>query len=129
MVQLQVLGGQRPAVQGAIRRFPCLIGRSLEAGFRVEGEGVWDRHLVLNFRVPDGFELTVQPPALAVLNGQPFQTALLRHGDLIELGSVKLRFWLAEPAQRNLRLREWLTWFGLAVLCAGQVAVIYWLVR
>jgi hypothetical protein len=129
MIQLQVVRGGAPASTHTIRRFPCLIGRAAEAQFRVEGEGVWDRHLELQLHVPEGFELTVQPPALASLNGQPFQSALLHNGDLIELGSVKLRFWLAEPTQRSLRAREWFTWISLGALCVGQITLIYWLVR
>jgi len=61
------------------------------------------------------------------VNGQRVQEAVLRNGDLIEAGSVKMRFGLSPAPQHSLRLREGLTWFALAVLCLGQVALIYWL--
>jgi len=42
---------------------------------------------------------------------------------------VKIRFWLSETRQKGLRLREFLTWAALTALCAGQVALIYALLR
>jgi hypothetical protein len=48
---------------------------------------------------------------------------------MIELGSARLRFWLAPSMQKTLRLREALTWFALSALFAAQIALIYWLLR
>ena len=50
-----------------------------------------------------------------------------RNGDLIELGAVKIQFWIAKAEQIRLRWREWLTWLALILLTAAQVALIYWL--
>jgi len=49
----------------------------------------------------------------------------LRNGDLIEVGPLKIQFWLSETRQRSLRTREFFTWFALAALCAGQIVLIY----
>jgi hypothetical protein len=65
--------------------------------------------------------------ASIVVNGQPVRQAVLRSGDLLETGSVKLRFGLGPTRQHSLRLREAMTWLALAALCLGQVALIYWL--
>ena len=55
-----------------------------------------------------------------MVNHQPVQTALLRNGDVITLGSVKLRFWLAAAQQRGLRLREGFVWALLAAVIFNQ---------
>jgi len=65
------------------------------------------------------------PRALTNINGQPVQQAFLRNGDLIEVGSLKIQFWLSATRQRGLRTREFLTWFALAALCVGQIVLIY----
>ncbi len=129
MVQLQILSGKQAGASWVARRFPVRIGRAPSSDLQSEEEGVWDQHLRLEFRPAEGFVLSTQPQALATLNHEPVQTAILRNGDLIEIGSLKLRFWLGETRQRGFRLRETLTWIGIAAVCLGQVALVYWLLQ
>jgi hypothetical protein len=63
------------------------------------------------------------------VNGQPVQQAVLRNGDAIDIGSLRLRFWLSETRQAGLRFREGITWAGIAAISLGQVALIYWLLH
>ena len=65
--------------------------------------------------------------ALVAINGQPVRRTVLRAGDIIEVGSVKVRFWLSEPRQTGLTWREGLTWVTIAALSLGQIGLIYWL--
>lgn len=111
------------------RHFPFHIGRSASADLCSEEAGVWDQHLELALDSENGFVLTAQPHAIAAINGQPFQQAVLRNGDCIEIGALKIRFWLDETRQSSLRLREWLTWAALVVITAGQLALIYRMIR
>ena len=67
--------------------------------------------------------------ALAAVNNQPVQTARLRNGDIITLGSVKLQFWLAAVRQRGLRMRELFVWTLVVAVTAAQVTLVYWLIR
>ena len=128
MVQFQVFSGKESGAKHLIRRLPCVIGRAAKVGWRLEEPGVWEKHVQLSAQPGEGIVLTVLDGALATLNGQPCERAILRNGDVIELGAAKLQFWLAQPRQRSFRFREFLTWFGLALLTAGQVALI-WLLR
>src|SRR5262245_54377769 len=128
VIQLTVLNGKKAGAEQVTRRFPFRIGRAPECDLCLDDDGVWDRHLELNLRSDAGIHLAAQPQALTAVNGQPVLETPLRNGDLIEMGSLRLRFWLAPTRQRGLRLRESLTWLFLALLSLGQVAVIYWLV-
>ena len=65
--------------------------------------------------------------AATLLNGERIQDAVLRNGDVIEAGSVKIRFGFSPTSQTTLRVREIATWLALAALCLAQVALIYWL--
>lgn len=125
MIQLQVLTGSKAGQEFQARRFPVCIGRSAQCEFSLEEPGVWDRHLILQLRFPEGFEATVVKEALATVNDEPFQTKRLRNGDVLGLGSLKIAFALSPTRSRSLRLREWLTWLAFAVLFAGQLALIY----
>ena len=127
MVQLIVLTGKRAGTQAVARRFPFAVGRAAQAGLVLEDDGVWDRHLEIDLRSPDGALLKASPEALTIVNGESVREAVLHNGDILELGSVKLRFGLSPTRQRSLRLREALTWIALAALCLAQVALIYWL--
>lgn len=112
-----------------VRHFPFRIGRAAAADFQCEEAGVWDLHVELAFEAPRGFILTVSPNALASVNGAPVREAVLRNGDIIELGALKLRFWLGPTRQGAMRIREWLTWAALLLLTGGQIALIYYLLR
>ena len=125
MVQLQILSGKHAGTTTLARRFPFVVGRNSTADLCLEQDGIWDRHLEFHLQIPDGFLLKANPRALTSVNGQPVQQAFLRNGDLIEVGPLKIQFWLSETRQRGLRTREFLTWFALAALCAGQIVLIY----
>ncbi len=127
MIQLNILSGNKAGGSWAARRFPVRIGRSASADLRLEDPGVWERHLQLDFKRREGFLLSVQPEALATVNGQPVSQTRLRNGDVIEIGALKLQFWLAQTSQTGLGFREWLTWLAIAAICLIQVALIYWL--
>ena len=129
IVQLKVLSGNKAGTLWLARRFPVHIGRSAAADLQLEEGGVWDQHLKLDFGAGEGFILSTQPDALASVNGQAVQRALLRNGDVIEIGSIKMQFWLGEVRQGGLGFREGLTWAGIAIVTLAQVGLIYWLLR
>jgi hypothetical protein len=129
MVQLKLLSGKRAGTTWMARRFPVRIGRSGATDLQLEEVGVWDQHLQLDFDPAEGIVLSVQQNALASVNGQPVQQAVLRNGDAIEIGSLRMQFWLGETRQAGLRLREGLTWAGIAAISLGQVGLIYWMLR
>lgn len=116
MVQLRVLNGSRAGTAQTAVQFPCTIGRSPNDTLQLKEAGVWDNHLQLDLQVPDGFRLSRLGEGRASVNGSEFDELLLRNGDVIELGAVKVQFWLGEVRQTDNRLREALVWLGLAVL-------------
>jgi hypothetical protein len=125
MVHLRLLSGNDPGSVLCIRRFPCLIGRGSAAQVRLEDAGVWDRHLELRLSPSEGIAAQVLPGALATINGEKLERSLLRNGDILQLGSARLQFWLSPTRQRSFRLREQLTWIAFAALCAAQLCLIY----
>jgi pSer/pThr/pTyr-binding forkhead associated (FHA) protein len=129
MVQFNILSGKKAGAQSAARHFPFRIGRASANDLQLDDNGIWDQHLTLEFDRQKGFTLAVAPDALATINGGPVQTAILRNGDVITLGSARLQFWLTAARQRDLRLREAFVWTLLAAVTAAQFALIYWLIR
>lgn len=128
MIQLKILSGKMAGTETVARRFPFKIGRSASADLRLEEDGVWDQHLELAFVASTGFVLTTHPDALAAINGHPFREAVLRNGDELAIGALRIRFWLGQTTQASLRLREWLTWAAFALITAGQLVLIYYLI-
>lgn len=107
-----------------VRRFPFSIGRGPGCGLVLDDAGVWEQHLDLqNHRTE--LALTAAADAMVSVNGEPVRTSVLRNGDVIELGGVKLCFGFSPMRQRGLRFRETLTWLALAAICLGQVALVY----
>ena len=64
-----------------------------------------------------------------ICNSKPIHNIILRNGDIIIIGSVKLQFWLAAARQRGLRLREGFVWALLIFVTISQFALLYWLIR
>ena len=129
MIQLKVLSGKKAGIIWVARRFPVRIGRSAAADLQLEADGVWDEHLQLDFNPAEGIALSAQPNALASVNGQSVSQTVLRNGYVIEIGSLRMQFWLSETRQAGLRFREGLTWAGIAAISLGQVGLIYWLLH
>ena len=127
MVQLQILSGKQAGTRWVARRFPVQLGREAACDLRLEEPGVWDQHCKLGLDPAQGFIIAAQPDALLTVNQQPVQSAQLRNGDSITLGSVRLLFWLAEPRQHSLLLREAAVWMLILLLCLAQVGLVYWL--
>jgi len=125
MLRLNVLSGGRAGAVWDCGVFPVVIGRNRDANVCLEDEGVWDRHLEITLKNPDGFVMAVNPSALATVNDQPTRQCPLRNGDVIQIGPARIQFWLSGTRQINLRPREFVTWIGLAALCAAQIVLIY----
>ena len=127
MVHLKILSGKLAGASWVARHFPVRIGRGPTVEFQADEDGVWDEHMTIGFSSADGFTLQACSEAVVCLNGQLVSDAVLRNGDLMELGALKLQFWLGEPRQRGLTARETLIWAGIAAVSLAQIALIYWL--
>jgi pSer/pThr/pTyr-binding forkhead associated (FHA) protein len=127
MVQFKILSGNKAGSSWDARHFPVRIGRSAKANLRLEEAGVWDDHFTIRLDPAEGFVAEAHANALASINGQPVQRAVLRNGDTIEIGSVKIQFWLAEARQRGQGMREALVWMVISAVCFAQIALVYWL--
>ena len=128
MLLLKVISGKQAGTETVARRFPFLIGRSPKAALRLDDDGVWDDHLHLEVRLDEGAVMFASRDAFTAVNGYPVTEAVLRNGDIIELGAARIQFGLSPTRQSSLKLRESLTWFLLGSLGFGQVALIYWLI-
>jgi pSer/pThr/pTyr-binding forkhead associated (FHA) protein len=129
VVQLKILSGKKAGAMHVVRRFPVRIGRAESSELRLEEEGVWERHLVLSLDSDTGFSLKTEPNALARVNGQPVAEAVLRNGDTIELGLVRMQFWLSPARQSGLLLKEILSWAVIGAVFLSQIAILFWLLN
>lgn len=129
MVQFEILSGKKAGSSWDARRFPVRVGRAANSDLQLEEAGVWDDHLKISLSPAEGFTVETQANAMAGINGQPVQHATLRNGDIIEIGSVKLQFWLSAPRQRGQRIREGFVWVLITLVCLAQIGLVYWLLQ
>ena len=127
MVQLRFLNGKRAGSIQVLRSYPCTIGRIPSSDVPIEEAGVWDRHCEIDLDLSSGFILKTESKAITSVNGEPVQQALLKNGDRIDIGALKIQFWLNPSLPKSFRIREVLTWVALVFLSLGQVALFYWL--
>jgi pSer/pThr/pTyr-binding forkhead associated (FHA) protein len=129
MIQFRILSGKMAGENVFARRFPFRIGRASENDLVVDDVGVWDSHLSLEFKKPDGFILKTAAEAFAAVNDEPQKEVRLRNGDIISFGSAKIQFWLAPPRQGGLHIREYIAWLLIAAVTAVQFFLIYRLLQ
>ncbi len=130
MVQLNFLSGKKAGSQTVVRHFPFHIGRGAHNELQLDDPGIWDSHLTLELHLKNRrFAVVIAPNALAALNDQPVESAPLRNGDIISVGSVKMQFWLTAVKQRGLRLRELFVWVLLILVVVSQFVLIYWCIE
>lgn len=129
MVQLNILSGKKAGSHVIARRFPFSIGRLAGSALQLDDEGVWDKHLTLEFKRHDGYYLAKATNAMGTVNEQVFDTVRLHNGDTFTCGSAKLQFWLAAARQRGLRFRETAVWAVILAISALQLVLVYWLTR
>jgi len=127
MVHLEILEKETAVDRRDVESFPFSIGRGAQAHLRLKSPGIWDHHAEIHLQSSHAFHLHAVGDAIVTLNDEPVDKVPLRNGDLIGLGSVKIRFGLRAAPSRPFLWRERLTWIGIGLLCLGQVALIYWL--
>jgi len=126
VIQLEILNGSKAGTQWVARQFPFRVGRERTAALSLADDGVWDSHFEVTVGSREGCCISARPECLTLINGHVFESPhRLRNGDVIEAGSVKLRFVLSPTRQGTLALREILLWVGIALLCAAQLTLIY----
>ncbi len=129
MIQLAILSGKTAGTLTVVRHFPFRVGRASANDLQLEDDGVWDHHFTIGFDRQSGLSLVAAAQAITTVNDEQVQSVILRNGDVITAGSVKLQFWLAAARQGSLRLRENFFWLLLALVTLGQFILLYWLIR
>jgi predicted component of type VI protein secretion system len=122
---LTILDEAAPARAVLATRFPVTLGRAAACQCRIERPGVWDQHATIEFVRDDGFRIRSASHALLVLNGGSITEGRLRDGDILELGTARIRFGLTETRQHTFSLREWCTWIAIAALCLTQLLLVH----
>lgn len=116
MVSLTVACTGSPPQLVFATAFPFRIGRAASCGLVVSAPGVWDQHAVIDL---DGderkFRVASVGEAVLMVNGVATSAAVLRNGDLLDLGACRLTFALAPAGQKSLAPRECFAWGLLAL--------------
>ncbi len=129
MFQLRILSGRQAGTTWVARRFPVRAGRAAGSDLHLDEAGVWDQHLLLEFKPDEGCVLTTRGEALASVNGEPVQRCVLHNGDRIQAGAAELQFWLSDARQPSLGVREAFTWLMILGVFVAQVVLLYMLVK
>jgi pSer/pThr/pTyr-binding forkhead associated (FHA) protein len=127
MIQFVFLSGKTAGTAWVARRFPVRAGRAPDNDLRLEAPGVYDRHFEVDVTSGQTLELSVLEPALVNVNAQPVTRCNLRHGDLVEAGAVRLRFWLAPTRQARLWSSQAGVWIAWILVLVAQFVLLRWL--
>ena len=129
-VRLERLDGDFLGEQVEACNFPFKIGRDRNCHHRIEAKGVWPCHLILEEAGENGIIVKRDSEATLNINSLAASKSVrLQNGDLLQFGSVRLRFWLAPIGQMGQRSTEFIIWLSLSMLILGQVAIIAWLLK
>lgn len=127
MFELRILEGIQAGGRWSARQFPVRIGRKPECDLVLEDLGVWDEHAEIGYDAASGFYMVPLSEGAVIVNQHPMESAVLKNGDTLTLGAAVVQFWLPSAGQKQFQALEWALWLGLLLLCAGELALIYWL--
>jgi pSer/pThr/pTyr-binding forkhead associated (FHA) protein len=105
VVQLQLLSGTRSGTVFQGNHFPIRAGREPGLDLSLDDPGIWQHHFRIDW-LPEGLVLQAEAEALLSVNDSPAQRAVLRNGDIITLGALKIRFSFSPVCQASLAPRE-----------------------
>ncbi|MBG88640.1 MAG: hypothetical protein CMO80_17305 [Verrucomicrobiales bacterium] len=126
MVQLELTAGKKKEIF-PVNSFPCNIGRGSKNNVRLKSRGVWDEHASLVFQQEHGFSIITQSHGSLIVNGDSCDRARLKNGDTIELGSARLRFWLAPIQAPSSENTDLLFWSVIAMTIATMLGLMLFL--
>jgi pSer/pThr/pTyr-binding forkhead associated (FHA) protein len=126
MVQLELTSGKNTQLI-PVDTFPCNIGRAGKNTVCITSRGVWDEHASITFDSETGFSIVTQGRGTLIVNGEPADQARLKNGDHLELGSARLRFWLAPVSAPDSSNTDLLFWSLIAAVFATMIGLMLWL--
>jgi hypothetical protein len=126
MLQLRVSQGLQQLSECEVRNVPFVIGKSARSDLRLESAGVWDRHLSFELDPENKkFRVSAIGDALLLLNGESCRCALLKNGDLLQIGGCEIRVALSAASQYALKLHELGVYLLLLLVFFVQIAMIF----
>jgi predicted component of type VI protein secretion system len=124
MIRLEVSASGRSAGSRHVDSFPCVVGRAAGCDLRLDAAGVWERHVEIDLRGDQGFQLRALSGGSVILNGEQIEFGRVRNGDRIDLGGLALRFWLTPVRARSNRVGDVIFWGICTAVGAAMIAMI-----
>lgn len=129
MVELSVLSGPDRGRVLTVGTLPAVVGRAGSGVTHLSGPGVWDRHFELRESVDGRVVLRVLGEARVCVGAEAVSEHVLRNGDEMEVGSLRMRFGLSRPGSRSLVGREVGFWWVCGVLMVVEGLLMGWIGR
>jgi hypothetical protein len=126
MLQLRHGPGERQSRETVIAaRFPFTIGSGSSTDLKIEGHGVWDRHVSIELdSTTQRFTCSAVGSALLLINGETIRKAPLRNGDVLQLGSATVEVSLAPVPQHRLKFIEVGVWALLGIVAIIEAVLM-----
>lgn len=107
-----------------VSHFPFVIGKG-NVNLPLSLPGIWEAHVTIDSRASTQLFITCRREATIRLNGAVCSESQLRLGDVLQIGSEKFRFELAQLPQQDLGIWEKMVVlsFGLLVLVEGWLCL------
>ena len=124
MLLLRVTDSRGTVTQHLVEKFPYRIGRSTQSHLRLEEPGIFEQHASIVPAEHGRFLIRSEGESLLLRGGEALREAQLVPGDELSLGSARIMVSLAPARQKRLALSEAIVWLLLAIVAAGQTAVL-----
>jgi hypothetical protein len=126
MVEFSLLSGPDRGRVVTIGTLPAVLGRAGSGVVPLAGPGVWDRHFELQKSGDGRIVLRVLGEARVSVGASPIRERVLKNGDELEVGAVRMRFGLSRPSSRSLVGREVGFWCACGVVIVLEGLLMGW---
>ena len=129
MVEFSLLSGPDRGRVVTVGALPAVLGRAGTGVIPLVGPGVWDRHFELQETEEGRIVLRVLGEARVCVGASPVTERVLKNGDELEVGAVRMRFGLSRPSSRSLVGREVGFWCACGVVVVVEAMLMGWIGR
>lgn len=126
MYQLTALEGENHGGRFFLGKASFVLGKNPNADLQLKEAGVWNDHVRI--------EVSEREPrirrlgeGILILNSEPTDLAVLRNGDLIQIGGAKFIFEVSPPKRRPFHVQHFLLWGMIVFIAFSEMILILWI--
>lgn len=127
MYHLAALDGKHRGNRFEIAKDSFVLGKNPHADLHLTEAGVWKDHAQIEIFDEKGPKIFRLGEGILIINSEATDIAILRNGDLIQIGGASFRFGISPAQRRRCSFPHRLVWICILFVIFAEIFFILWL--